>query len=166
MFVVYSLLLVLNAQLCPTLCDPMDGSLSGPSVHGILQARILEWVAMPSSRESSQPRDRTLISCIAGIWASREAYTLFGCEHYFSGQINGWFQQQQPSKYPPNKPHQVDIPPSEKNIFSIKVEHKEKPLVLWPKRLCGQFSCCFTSQKLAFQLPALGPPREPGELCL
>ena len=87
-------------------------------------------------------------------------------EHYFSGQINGWFQQQQPSKYPPNKPHQVDIPPSEKNIFSIKVEHKEKPLVLWPKRLCGQFSCCFTSQKLAFQLPALGPPCEPGELCL
>ena len=43
-------------QLCPTLCDPMDCSLPGSSVHGILQARILEWVAMPSSRGSSWPR--------------------------------------------------------------------------------------------------------------
>ena len=50
-------------QWCPTLCDPMDCSLPGSSVHGILQARILEWVAMLSSRASSQPRDRT---CIAG----------------------------------------------------------------------------------------------------
>ena len=47
------------AQSCPTLCDPMDGSLPGSSVHGILQTRILEWVAVPFSRESSQPRDRT-----------------------------------------------------------------------------------------------------------
>ena len=43
------------AQSCPTLCDPMDCSLPGSSVHGILQARILEWVAFPFSRESSQP---------------------------------------------------------------------------------------------------------------
>ena len=65
-----------SIQLCPTLCDPMEGSPPGSSVHGILQARILEWVAMSSSRGSSRPRDRTLISCgscIAGgfftIWA-------------------------------------------------------------------------------------------------
>ena len=45
-----------SLQLCPTLCDAMDCSLPGSSVHGILQAGILEWVAMPSSRESSQPR--------------------------------------------------------------------------------------------------------------
>ena len=43
-------------QSCPTLCDPVDCSLTGFSVHGILQARILEWVAVPSSRGSSQPR--------------------------------------------------------------------------------------------------------------
>ena len=43
-------------QLCPALCDPMDCSLSGSSVHGILQASILEWVALPSSRGSSPPR--------------------------------------------------------------------------------------------------------------
>ena len=47
-------------QLCPTLCDPMDCSPLGSSVHGILQVRILEWVAMPSSRGSSWPRDGTL----------------------------------------------------------------------------------------------------------
>ena len=47
---------------CLTLYDPMDYSLQGSSDHGILQARILEWVAMPSSRESSRPRDQTSIS--------------------------------------------------------------------------------------------------------
>ena len=45
-------------QSCLTLCDPMDYSLPGSSVHGILQAKILEWVAMPSSRGSSRPRDQ------------------------------------------------------------------------------------------------------------
>jgi len=56
----------LVAQSCPILCEPMGCSLPGFSVHGILQARILEWVAMPSSRGSSQPRDQTQISHIAG----------------------------------------------------------------------------------------------------
>ena len=54
------------AQLCTTLCDPMDYGLPGSSVHGIFQARILEWVAVPFSRGASQPRDRTQVSCIAG----------------------------------------------------------------------------------------------------
>ena len=53
-------------QLCLTLCDPMDCSLSGSSVYGILQARILEWVVITFSRGSSQPRDRTWVSRIAG----------------------------------------------------------------------------------------------------
>ena len=57
------------AQSGPTVSDPVDCSLPGSSVHGILQERILEWVAMPSSRESSPLRDRacvSYISCIAG----------------------------------------------------------------------------------------------------
>ena len=54
------------AQSCLTLCSPMDCSLPGSSVHGVFQARTLEWVVMPSSRESSQPRGRTQVSCIAG----------------------------------------------------------------------------------------------------
>ena len=52
-------------QSCPTLWDSMDCSPSGSSVHGILQARILEWVAMPSSRESSQARDRNCVSYVS-----------------------------------------------------------------------------------------------------
>ena len=54
-------------QPCLTLWNPMDCSLTGSSVHGILQARILEWVAMPSSRGSSQPRDKTRVSYISYI---------------------------------------------------------------------------------------------------
>ena len=49
-------------QLCPTLCNPMDCIPPGSPIHGILQARILEWVAMLSSRGSSQPRDQTHVS--------------------------------------------------------------------------------------------------------
>ena len=60
-------------QLCPTLCDPMDCSPPGSSVPGILQARILEWIAMPSSRGSSRPRDQTCISCIAGGFFTDES---------------------------------------------------------------------------------------------
>ena len=54
-------------QLCPTLCNPTEWSPPGTSVHGILQARILEWVAMPSSRGSSRSRDRIHISYISHI---------------------------------------------------------------------------------------------------
>ena len=53
---------VIVAQLCPTLCDPMDYSLPGSSVHGILQARIVEWVDIPFSRWSSRHRDWTQLS--------------------------------------------------------------------------------------------------------
>ena len=58
--------LVLAAQSCPTLCDPRDCIPPGSSVHGILQARILEWVAISFSRASSQPRDGTRVSGLAG----------------------------------------------------------------------------------------------------
>ena len=53
------------AQSCLTLCDPMDGNLPDSAVHGIFQARILEWAAISFSRGSSQPRDQTQVSCIA-----------------------------------------------------------------------------------------------------
>ena len=64
---------VLVAQSCLTVCNPMDCSPPGSSVHGILQTRILEWVATPFSRGCSWLRSQTLFSCIAGrfftIWA-------------------------------------------------------------------------------------------------
>ena len=68
---------MLLPQVCPTVCDAMDCGPPGSSVHEIFQARILEWVAISFSRGSSQPRDRTWVSCTAGRfftdWATREA---------------------------------------------------------------------------------------------
>ena len=56
-----------SLQLCPTLCNSVDCSPPDSSVHGSLQARILEWVAMPSSRGSSQPRDQTHVSYVSWV---------------------------------------------------------------------------------------------------
>ena len=68
---------MLVAQLCLILCNTMDYSSPGSSVHGILQVRVLEWVAIPFSRGSSKPRYQTWVSCIAGRfftdWATGEA---------------------------------------------------------------------------------------------
>ena len=68
---------VLVAQLCPTLCDPWTVARQAPQSMGILQARILEWIAMLSFRESPQPRDQTPVSHFASrfftVWATREA---------------------------------------------------------------------------------------------
>ena len=56
-----------SLQSCLTLCDPMDCSPPGSSVHGVFQARILQWFAIPSSRGSAQPRDQTCISYVSCI---------------------------------------------------------------------------------------------------
>ena len=75
---VMRVLVYLVTQSCPILCYPMACSLPGSSVHRIFQAKMLEWVAMCSSRGSSQPRGQTQVSHIAGrfftIWAIKEAY--------------------------------------------------------------------------------------------
>ena len=85
------------AQLCLTLCDPMDSSLPGSSVHGIFQARVLEWVTMSFSRGSSWPRDWTQVSCTAGrhftLWATREAHRVFLIRHYHLF-VQGWSKSQ------------------------------------------------------------------------
>ena len=80
----YLCVCVLVAQSCPALCNPMDCSPPGSSIHGILQARILEWVAIPFSRGSSQPKDQTRVSCISCIgrqilyhWATWKSLLLF-----------------------------------------------------------------------------------------
>ena len=73
-----------SLRLCLTYCNSMDCSLPGSSVHGILQARILERVAIPFSRGSSWPRDWPQVSCIAGgfftIWATRETLCQFSLQ--------------------------------------------------------------------------------------
>ena len=65
-FTTEPLVAVLLTQSCPNLCNPMDYSSLGSSVHGILQARILEWLAITYSSSPSQPRDQTQVSCTAG----------------------------------------------------------------------------------------------------
>ena len=65
--------IILVAKSCRTLCDPINCSPPGSSVHGIFQARILEWVAISFSKGSSQPRDWTHISCIAGGFFTAES---------------------------------------------------------------------------------------------
>ena len=77
---------VLVAQLCPTLCNPMGYRLLGSSVNRILQARILEWIAISFSRGSSQPRDQTWVSCIAGIFQT------FKCTVYWIQEVVSNFQ--------------------------------------------------------------------------
>ena len=76
----------------PTLCDPVDCSLPGSSIHGILQARILERVAISFSRGSSWPRDWTWVSGIAGrrftLWATREALKFWAKGHCECTRIN------------------------------------------------------------------------------
>ena len=77
---------VKGAPLCPTICDCIDYM-----VHGILQARILEWVAFPFSRGSSQPRDPTQVSCIAGRFFSRWAT---GKSLVLSGDLSSFVQEE------------------------------------------------------------------------
>ena len=79
-----------SLQPCPTLCDPVDCSSPGSSVHGIFQARILEWVAISFSRGSFRPRDQTWVSCVAGrlftIWG--KCVTLFQITLVLTGDVS------------------------------------------------------------------------------
>ena len=76
-FSCFYIVMCLVAQSCSTLCDPLDCRLPGSSVHGILQARILEWAAVPSDRGSSQSGDQTQVSYIVGrfftSWVTKKA---------------------------------------------------------------------------------------------
>ena len=90
----YDMLPAKSLQLCPTLCDPMDHSPPGSSVHGILQARILQWVAMPSSRGSSNPgiKPSYLLSPALAGWffttsATWEAHTFTYIKVQFSRSV-------------------------------------------------------------------------------
>ena len=106
-------------QSCPTLCGPMDCSLSGSFVHGIFQARILEWIAISSSKKSSGARDETLVSCISCIdrqilyhWATWEAL----CKCYRNQLIFLFFF--------------LHIYTFQKLFFSIMVYHRTFNIVL------------------------------------
>ena len=77
-----------SLQSCPTLCNPMDCSPPGSSVHRILQARILEWVAMLSSRGSSRPRDQIRISCGSCIPSGSSTAEPLGKSYFHITNLN------------------------------------------------------------------------------
>ena len=81
----------LVTQLYPTLCDPLNCSSPGSSVHGIFQAGILELVAISSSRESPQPRDQTHFLCVSSCIAGR-FFTHWGIASYLISTFPGFFQ--------------------------------------------------------------------------
>ena len=127
-----------SLQLCPTLRSPTDRSPPGSCIHGILQARKLEWVAISSSRGSSLPLDWAWVSCIASrfftLWATREALTLtnFLAHTYL-------FSERSPGK----SPHPSSPPSLEKYIIM-----KAIPAALEKSELYGTYTLIYTHIKL------------------
>ena len=123
------------AQSCPSLCDLVDCSPPGSSVHGILQTRILEWVAISFSRGSSWPRDRTQVSHIAGrcfnLWAtgkpSRQSQVFYNSNKHLCGTYNverwttSWVQEQwqSPGLHPLNHLCKMQMCDSHCRFWSI-----------------------------------------------
>ena len=125
-FATYHNMFVLVAQLYPTLCNPMDCSPPGCSIHGILQARILEWVVISFSRGFSRLRDWIHISCICRSvlyhWVTSEVW--YGREKSLKKEIEVWhssdskllrvlhcFQNKQQTSFP-GSPHPIRLVPS------------------------------------------------------
>ena len=116
---------VLFAQSCPTLCDPIDCSPPGSSVHGTLQARILEWIAIPFSRGSSWPRDQTWVSCIADgfftIWATRGAQEIVKDRGACRDAVHG--VQRGHDLAPEQQQHKVQLLSVKKQLVTVIRKH-------------------------------------------
>ena len=138
---------VLSHSACPTLCDPMDCSPPGSSDHGILQARILEWRAIPFSGGSYQPRDWTWVSCSGGrfftVWAIREPPNN-GRHHYIkysfpmpffslhSTYVNIIIKNTANGNFP-GGPMVRTLPSNARSAGLTPVKKLRPPHVLWPK---------------------------------
>ena len=118
------------AQSCLTLCDPMDCSLPGYFIHGIIQARILEWVAF--SRGSFQPRDRTQVSLFAGglftIWVS-----------YIEVKQAGWQYIALTYSFPNSEPVHCSMPSSSCCFLTCIWASQEAGQVVWYSHLLKNF---------------------------
>ena len=145
-FISFQSLKVQVAQLCPTLCNSMDCGLPGSSVHGILQATILVWVAIPFSRGSSQPSDQTQVSLIEGgfstIWATR------GAQEYRSG----W-----PIPSPGDLPHpgiKLGSPALQANSLPAELPGKPMYIVMqWKHFNDFKLQICFTQHEISTDHP-------------
>ena len=133
-------------QSYPTLCNPMDCSLQGSCVHGILQARILEWIAMPCSRGSSQSKDQTHVSLVQPLSRVRHFVTPWTAAHQASPSITNSQSLLKLMSIAWEMPsnhliicHPLLLPPS---IFpNIKVFSKDSVLCIrWPKYWNFSFS--------------------------
>ena len=144
-FCIFPEVKVLVVQSCMTSFNTMDCSPPGSSVHGILQARILEWVAIPFSRGSSQPRDWTWVSCIAGgfftVWATREAPEIPDKirQHFPSNWLLGFQEQPFLHKHQSNLGLRVSLLPAGLHSTSLPSTHRARPptfhhhlLSYWP----------------------------------
>ena len=120
------------AQSCPTLCNPIDCIPSGSSVHGILQTRTLKWVAIPFSRGSSQPRDQTQVSHIAGrfitVWATRNESVIPTGHPWWQG-LGG----------EPNKRQSLLF---SRAVVRSKSFQSKFSFPQWTHRLCGRLYLC------------------------
>ena len=128
--------LCLVSQLCLTLYNPMNCSSSGSSVQEVFQVRILDWVAVPFSKRSSQISDQTQVFCIAGgfltIWATEKALT----PQLFMGQIYFWTNL-------------LEMP-----IFRLHPKTSISETLGWDSAICLKCSGCFwCSLKLAESYP-------------
>ena len=118
---------VLVAQLCPTLCDSVVRNPPGSSVQRIFQAKILEWVAVPFSRGSSQLRDQTLVTCTAGgfftIWAVKD-------DMYVLNVISGKWELSSNPHWEAPQPATQESNPSLCSSAEWLLQRPEKPWVL------------------------------------
>ena len=122
---------------CPTLCDPMGCSILSSSIHGIFQARVLEWLVVFFSRGSSQPRDQTWVFCTADrcftIWATRE--TLFMFKHPWNYLGLPWWLSWSRICL------QCGRPEFDPWVRKIPWRRKWLPIpIFWPGEFCGLYS--------------------------
>ena len=127
-------------------CDLMDCSLSGFSIHGVLQARILEWVAISFSRVSSQPRNWIQVSCTAGRfftnWAMREHVMSFS----YKSKIFDLFPFciiRVTSNYTINNSSQIGNVSFSYWLFNLSLYHKHQNLEYGPVRIWSFFGCMY-----------------------
>ena len=144
-------LIVVQLIIRVWLGDSMDCSPPGSSVHGILQAGILEWVAIPFSKGSSRPRDQTMVSCTAGkfftVWATKkwshsvvsDSATLLTVAYQASLSM-GFFRQEYWSGLPFLSPGDLPNPGSPTlQIDTLPSEPPGKPFQNWPPPRCLSF---------------------------
>ena len=140
---------MLVIQSCLTLCSPMHCSLPGSSVCGILQARVLEWVAIPFSRVSIKPRDWTRVSCIAGrfftTWATRESESEVAqlCPTLCDPMAMGFSRQEYWSGLPFPSPEDLPNTGLEPRSPAVQADSLLSESPEKPKATGGLKCCCY-----------------------